>query len=447
MSGLEFIGELRRPPGFEFVPVVVLSASDAERDRATAYASRVDSYPVKPLDREGFQAAVRGLCLYWGSLNAPCPTPPMTATHPVILAVEDDDEHFALLVRLLRRTVLHEHLVVRASSFSEAVRLLDEHDPLLVLLDLGLPDSTVRDTLDRLHHAFGERSPVVVMSGLDEMHLGEEAIRRGAMDYLVKGEDDSRRLERSLLQAVERGKLVRSLHARNRELDRFARLVSHDLKTPLSTIMFQASMLTERLDGDEAVMARGIVDDCSSMADIIDSLLSYARSVELNLEPGVVNTDQVVSEASSLVQATGDHAVDFAAASLPPVVADASALRQALQNLLANAYRFADADAPVVRVSGESDAVRGVALLRVEDNGAGIDPSLHEKAFEMFDRLGRDEAPGMGVGLAIVRRLINAMSGRVWIERSNLGGASLVIELPAPGAGVSAVSSSSAAAS
>ena len=103
-----------------------------------------------------------------------------------------------------------------------------------------------------------------------------------------------------------------------------------------------------------------------------------------------------------------------------------------LRNLLDNALKFGRAGVPVeVEMGGQ--AGEGVVTLWVKDNGIGIDPRFHERIFEIFQRLQRaEDYPGTGIGLAIVRKALQRMGGRVWIESAAGQGATFFLELPAP---------------
>ncbi|NUQ00254.1 MAG: PAS domain S-box protein [Armatimonadetes bacterium] len=223
----------------------------------------------------------------------------------------------------------------------------------------------------------------------------------------------------------------------NADLEQFAYVVSHDLQEPLRMVSGYLQLLERRYIGDLPPEAREFIEfavgGANRMRDLIKDLLAYSRvttrgepfqACDLNdiLESVRLNLEVAIEESGAVIEA-GD---------LPVVHGDPIQLAQALQNLLANAIKFAAKDRPP-RITVEGQVEAGEARLTVADNGIGIDPKYHEVIFQPFRRLhSRDEYPGSGMGLTIVQRIAQRHGGEVHTTGQPGEGARFVLTLPMP---------------
>ncbi len=225
------------------------------------------------------------------------------------------------------------------------------------------------------------------------------------------------------------------LAAKNAELERFTYTVSHDLKGPLVTIRGFAGLAGTDLAASDPARVRQdlgrIVAAADKMHRILEDLLELSRVGRVVHPPEDVPLGEVAREAVELVKAQpgrGDFAVDVAP-DLPVVRADRRRLLEALQNLVENAAKFTAGERdPRVAIGSRQDGDETVFF--VKDNGRGIEPRFLEKVFELFEKLD-PRAEGTGVGLALVRRIIEAHGGRTWAESEGPGrGATFCFTLP-----------------
>jgi len=237
--------------------------------------------------------------------------------------------------------------------------------------------------------------------------------------------------------AQEREELINELEAKNAELERFTYTVSHDLKSPLITIRgFMGFLEKDAMDGDldrlRDDLAR-IVLATDKMQRLLNELLELSRIGRLTNAPERTPFGDIVREALSLVQGRlGARGVRVEVApDLPEVFVDRARLVEVVQNLIDNAVKFmADQADPCIEVGTREEEKRRVFFVR--DNGVGIDPRYHEKVFGLFDKLD-PRSEGTGIGLALVKRIIEVHGGRVWVESVGLGhGATFCFTLPAP---------------
>lgn len=211
-------------------------------------------------------------------------------------------------------------------------------------------------------------------------------------------------------------RLIEQLEHKNRELDQFAYVVSHDLKAPLRGISMLSEWIDEELSaGNYEKLAEhlGLLKKrVIRMEGLINGVLDFSRAGRKSHEFQEVDLDRLVADVCEMIPS--GKVVEIDVPSEIQISAQRLPLEQVLLNLISNAVKFADAESPRVRVSAalEADEVRFV----VEDNGPGIDPRHHERIWVIFQTLSGDAEDGTGIGLAIVKKLVTGAGGRVWVE-------------------------------
>ncbi len=217
-----------------------------------------------------------------------------------------------------------------------------------------------------------------------------------------------------------------------RDLQDFASVASHDLQGPLITITKLSELLAAKAapHPDEVEIARHISESTSRLNDLVTDLLAYARIGQGELRQQPVALDEVVRQAlDNLEGPINEAGAQVEVQPLPSVVGDPARLCQLVQNLVANAVKFANGGQAVVRISGA--ARDGRAELAVADNGVGFDPEHASRIFRPFHRLHPiDRYEGSGIGLAICARIVAQHGGRIWAEGREGEGATFHVELP-----------------
>jgi signal transduction histidine kinase len=222
----------------------------------------------------------------------------------------------------------------------------------------------------------------------------------------------------------------------NRELEEFAYVASHDLKSPLLVITGFLELLQatkgDQLDDDARMYVQAALRGADRMEHLIDDLLTFSRVGRNDHNRGWVDlagvVHQLLQDWDRPVRSAG---VVVHVEPLPAVLGDATLLRQLLENLFSNAVKFRR---PGVETVIEITAERHVAewLISVSDNGIGIPAEHRETIFTMFSRLAQSaDRPGSGIGLAICHRVVQAHGGRLWVADGNAGGAQLCFTIPA----------------
>jgi light-regulated signal transduction histidine kinase (bacteriophytochrome) len=233
---------------------------------------------------------------------------------------------------------------------------------------------------------------------------------------------------------------TRDLERSNRELDSYSYVISHNLRAPLRAIDACATLIEQHhvagLDAEGASLVRRLRSNAQRMAGMVDGLLEYARLGRRWLVLQKLDMTDVARVALDEMHLGAADLERVTIGSLPSVPADATLLAQAWRHLIENALKFS-AGAGDRRVRIEGAVRRGLAEFRISDSGAGFDPAHESKLFNLFERLhGEAEYPGLGIGLANVKRIVERHGGLVWAEGAPGKGASFGFALPlgAPGA-------------
>ncbi len=222
----------------------------------------------------------------------------------------------------------------------------------------------------------------------------------------------------------------------NQELETFAYSVSHDLKAPLRGIDGYSQLLLENyageLDQQGQQFLHTIRQAAGQMSQLIEDLLAYSRLERRPWQTAVIDPRPLVESAvAEWAEPIREREVVLTV-DIPcqRVAAEADGLLLVLRNLLSNALKFT-ANVPQPRIEIGGQTAENTCVLWVRDNGVGFDMRYHDRIFEIFQRLHRaEDYPGTGVGLAIVRRAMERMNGRVWAESEPGRGATFYLEIP-----------------
>ncbi len=220
-------------------------------------------------------------------------------------------------------------------------------------------------------------------------------------------------------QARELRRTARALKKSNEELDRFAYITSHDLKAPLRGIANLATWLAEDLEKHLDEGTREYIELLQGrvhrMEGLIDGILQYSRAGRSQGEVEEVDVGELVREVVDLIAPPPHFDIELGPW-WPVVRTERTPLHQVFLNLVSNAVKHADGDAPLLKID-VSDEGEGWYEFSVADNGPGIAPEFHDKVFTIFQTLKpRDQVESTGIGLSVVKRIVEQNGGQVWIE-------------------------------
>jgi PAS domain S-box-containing protein len=245
----------------------------------------------------------------------------------------------------------------------------------------------------------------------------------------IRNITERKKSEEHLVKTV--GELKRS----NDELQQFAYVSSHDLQEPLRMVTSYTQLLAGRykgrLDSDADEFIAFAVDGCNRMQGLIKDLLAYSRAGTNGKVLREVSAENALKEALANLRATIDQSSAVVTHdALPAIRTDETQLTQVFQNLVGNAIKYHGTEVPHVHVSATKN--RGDEwTFSVRDNGLGIDPQYFDRIFILFQRLhGRDEFEGTGIGLAICKKILERLGGRIWVESQPEKGSTFYFALP-----------------
>jgi PAS domain S-box-containing protein len=234
---------------------------------------------------------------------------------------------------------------------------------------------------------------------------------------------------------ADRESLIQELAAKNAELERFTYTVSHDLKSPLVTINgFLGYLEQDAASGNMdrfKVDSQRIHDAVDKMQGMLNELLELSRIGRLVNDPENIPFEELVQSAMELVHGqieAGGITISLQP-NLPAVYGDRQRLTEVLQNLMDNASKFmGNQTNPHIEI-GQDGKENGKTVFYVRDNGIGIEPDYHEHIFGLFNKLD-SKAEGTGIGLALVRRIVEVHGGRIWVESEAGAGSTFLFTLP-----------------
>ncbi|NNN05504.1 MAG: PAS domain S-box protein [Elusimicrobia bacterium] len=220
----------------------------------------------------------------------------------------------------------------------------------------------------------------------------------------------------------------------NKDLEAFSYSVAHDLRAPLRAVVeFDKHLIKaycDRLDEQGKDYLNRMLSGCRRMEQVIDDLLVLANVARKEVRAGRIDLSAVAASViKRLREADPGRKVEFLSPPRLPVVADPGLLRMALENLIGNAWKFTGRTENA-RIELGVELRANEAVYFVKDNGAGFDMRRADKMFDAFQRLhSQAEFPGTGIGLAIVRRIMDRQGGRIWAEATEGKGAAFYFTL------------------
>ncbi len=230
----------------------------------------------------------------------------------------------------------------------------------------------------------------------------------------------------------QRDRLLQELESANEELKNFGYVVSHDLKAPLRAIGSLADWLStdyaDKFDDEGKEHMRLLISRVHRMDGLIDGILQYSRVGRVKEMAIAVDLNHLVREVIDLLAPPENITVSIGN-SLPTVMAEPTRIQQVFQNLLSNAIKYMDKPEGEIRIACVAEGRQW--KFSITDNGPGIDQQHFEKIFQLFQTLApRDRVESTGVGLALVKKIVEMYGGRIWVESTVGRGSTFFFTLP-----------------
>ena len=357
-----------------------------------------------------------------------------------VLLVEDFAIHATMIRDQLHEAAGDTVRIEHVARLSDALQRLARGGIDILLLDLGLPDSSIESTLPKVMAA-GYDLPVIVLTLLNDLELAVDAVRQGAQDYLLKSDINGDLLLRAIRSAIERKNMQRELAAyaakleqSNERLKDFAHLLAHEVKSPLTSVTGVMGILNEKYGAQFDREARELVKEADAaiwnMSHLVNTLLEFASFGSGFKEFADVDMESVFYQACAVLRTPiKESGAVVTHDPLPIVRGDELQIRQLLQNLIGNAIKYCGPAPPRIHVAAGDGGEYWT--FSVSDNGFGVAPEHKDMVFGMFVRLHeKGEIPGSGVGLAFCKLIVENHGGKIWLE-SELGkGSTFYFSLP-----------------
>jgi two-component system, sensor histidine kinase and response regulator len=361
---------------------------------------------------------------------------PLSPTRWRVLVVDDIAKNLQVVGTMLRK---EGYEVMPATSGADALEGVRVQAPDLILLDLMMPEMDGLEVCRRLKaDPTVAGLPIIFLTASNEMEHLVKGFEAGAVDYITKPFNAPELLARvrthlELRQARER------LRELNEEKDEFMGIAAHDLRSPLNAVKGYSEMVLEdpALGRENAALMQRIHEAAARMAEMVQNLLDANRiergEMKLNLAPTDLAPalNSVIEEQRSRAAAK-QQTIHLEIEPGPArVLVDPSVAVQVLENLVSNAVKYSPSGREIfVRLQKHPAEMR----VEVQDQGPGLSAEDQKKLFGKFARLSAKPTGGehsTGLGLSIVKKMVEAMNGKVWCE-SELGrGATFIVEFPA----------------
>lgn len=317
------------------------------------------------------------------------------------------------------------------STIADLRRQVTEKQYDLIVSDFNLPDGTAFDSITIATEA---DIPIVIATGQGSEKTAVELMKAGAADYLIKDKNMGEHmlilpgivksvLNSKKLEAYNSG-LLEMLRLKNQDLERFAHIVAHDLRSPIASCVLLINtlqMLGEDLPADLQETMEMLTEVSHNMTNTIEGIYQYTvmdsqadALVQVDMtkaaEEAMQNLKSRISECNAVVNIEP----------MPNVDANYVQMVQLFQNIMGNAIKYRGDKTPELNVRSFTDGAEQV--FAISDNGIGIAKENHKKIFDVFSRLHNSSSQyeGVGMGLTIVKRILERHNGRIWVE-SDLG--------------------------
>jgi signal transduction histidine kinase len=358
-----------------------------------------------------------------------------------ILLIEDNFRDARLLSEILTEASYQEapgttFKIDHAEQLKQGIDYLKNGEYDIVLLDLTLPDSQGLSTFEAIQEN-ADTQPIIVLSGLNDSGVAVDAVRKGAQDYLVKGEVSGHLLWRAMSYALERKQIEEKLKEVNKNLKQLDKLkndflstVSHELRTPIAIMREGVSLCLDGIAGEITDTQRDLLSDTMDNMDRLTRLvtdlldISKIEAGKLKLRRSSVDLYDILKKVQQNYESQADEKgirfnVECPHKSIKLFV-DKDKVIQIFTNLISNALRFTSSNGEIkIEVKDNRDYVECC----VSDTGIGIAKDNLNKMFSKFEQFGRVDGPGYkgtGLGLAICKGLVEKHGGKIWVE-SELG--------------------------
>jgi signal transduction histidine kinase len=348
-----------------------------------------------------------------------------------ILVIDDSEDDRLLYRRALKKSPDTLYEIAEADNGESGLDALEHHRPDCILLDYSLPGRNGVEVLKRIR-ALDAHVPVVILTGQGNETVAVAAMKEGAQDYIAKSTITPDALERVVRVAIAHGRMQQRIHEQRTSLEVFTYALAHDLREPTHTIRAFSALIADN-EKNMSEKNRGYLTHIQNAADrmrqLIDAVYLYTRldaAEEMEKENCSLSTvlSEVTENLGQLIQS--EHAV-ITSDPLPTALVNRTQMQQLLQNLISNAIRHGGKNV-AIHVGARETPEHWEIFVR--DNGPGVASEHRETIFDPFKRMSGGRERGLGMGLAIARKIAEFHGGKIWCESAPGQGATFIFTLP-----------------
>lgn len=352
-----------------------------------------------------------------------------------ILLIEDNYDHSLLISDNCREAFGIDHELEHFELLESGLEALEKTHYDILLCDLKLPDSSIENTTERLK-SLSLQTPIVVLTSLNDVEIARSLINQGIQDYLPKDELGPELLGRVCTYAIERKRQQVKLENKTEDQQAFCRSLTHDFKSPIRNIGQLSQMLRENINTHATLLENeldmfDLIDTkVAVINELVDGLYQYLK---VDIEGAIVepvDLASLINDVERFVQGRNDRHVELIVDPLPVIEGIRSQLFVLFQNLIGNGIKY-NKNIPEIRISAVENKSENFCAISVSDNGIGIEKSDQKRIFEPFKRLhSSNQYNGSGLGLSIVKRIVENHSGKIVVVSKPRVGTTFSISLP-----------------
>jgi two-component system sensor histidine kinase/response regulator len=349
-----------------------------------------------------------------------------------ILIVDDTPEHIHIASSILKQL---NYSIRAANSGTSALKLIEKKIPTLILLDVRMPDLDGFQVCKILkENPLYKDIAIIFITAAEDEYSISRGFSLGAQDYVVKPYNSSELLAR-VTTHIKLVSQKNELQYAYNELDKFCHTVSHDLKSPLLVIIQLINLLCSELNDSPSNDITNILNQITSKSEdtilMIERLLELSKINVLKCDFKPINLNDIAATVyNELSSLEVNRNLSFTCTELPIINGDETLIKILFQNILSNALKFSRTSNPAI-INIDCKTSSNFVYIIFNDNGIGFDMKYSSKLFHVFERLhNKEDFEGSGVGLSIIKRIMERHNGSIQIYSQLNMGTKVTISFP-----------------
>jgi signal transduction histidine kinase len=429
INGIEVCRKIRNSAPSEEVKIIVLTSHSEASVKELAMSNGADDYLNKPVDKDKFLKKIK---LFLHAIG--------NSLKGRIMIIDDSDTSATLMKRMLLSL---DFAVDTFKDYEEAKSSINNKSYDMFIVDIFLPGFNGIEVLKKIKEIEENKYvPVIGITGQKDIMLLKSFFLEGGADFLNKPliiEEFVARINVHLKMS----RVNKELKGKKFELSEILKFreknfnfIVHELRTPISTIFTLAEMIKYNTQNEKDVLeySNYILETASRLSDIVNSILEISKmeSSEIPIHLKNINLHTIIKEIFSSMQVLANgksiKLTDKTSEKSSDIKADREKLKTILENLISNSIKYSKKGEIEINLEKQSDFAR----IYIKDEGIGIPKGMESKIFEDYKRVSFDtKIMGTGIGLSLVKKLVEAHNGRVWVENNDPAqGCTFFVDIP-----------------